>query len=259
MTTFWPTAQRPDHMRTLLPSAPTAPELVSIIIPTYNEAAALPALLRHLHQVGAHLEASVEIIVADGQSTDATCALAQAAGARVLTCPTKGRAAQLNHGARHAAGSILYFLHADTYPPAGFLDDIRRAVGAGYGCGCYRLAFDTPHWFLRANAWFTRFDMEAVRFGDQSLFVRRTVFEQAGGYREDLIMMEDQEITRRLKRHTRLRIIPANITTSARKYRKNGVFRLQGVYYLLTLLYRLGVPQLVLLRLYRALIRQDKL
>ena len=246
-------------MPTLLPSAPTAPELVSIIIPTYNEAAALPALLRHLRQVGAHLEASVEIIVADGQSTDATRALAQAAGARVLACPTKGRAAQLNHGARHAAGSILYFLHADTYPPAGFLDDIRRAVGAGYGCGCYRLAFDTPHWFLRANAWFTRFDMEAVRFGDQSLFVRRTVFEQAGGYREDLIMMEDQEITRRLKQHTRLRIIPANITTSARKYRKNGVFRLQGVYYLLTLLYRLGVSQLVLLRLYRALIRQDKL
>ena len=246
-------------MPTLLPSAPTAPELVSIIIPTYNEAADLPALLRHLHQVGAHLEASVEIIVADGQSTDATRALAQAAGARVLACPTKGRAAQLNHGARHAAGSILYFLHADTYPPAGFLDDIRRAVGAGYGCGCYRLAFDTPHWFLRANAWFTRFDMEAVRFGDQSLFVRRTVFEQAGGYREDLIMMEDQEITRRLKQHTRFRIIPTNITTSARKYRKNGVFRLQGVYYLLALLYRLGVPQLMLLRLYRALIRQDKL
>ena len=246
-------------MPTQLPSAPTAPELVSIIIPTYNEAAGLPALLRHLHQVGAHLEASVEIIVADGQSTDATRALAQAAGARVLTCPTKGRAAQLNHGARHAAGSILYFLHADTYPPAGFLDDIRRAVGAGYGCGCYRLAFDTPHWFLRANAWFTRFDMEAARFGDQSLFVRRTVFEQAGGYREDLIIMEDQEITRRLKQHTRFRIIPTNITTSARKYRKNGVFRLQGVYYLLALLYRLGVPQLVLLRLYRALIRQDKL
>ena len=241
------------------PSTPAAPELLSIIIPTYNEAAGLPALLQHLRQAGAHPGASVEIIIADGQSTDGTAALAQAAGAHVLDCPIKGRAAQLNHGARHAAGSILYFLHADTYPPVGFVEDIRRAVGAGYGCGCYRLAFDTPHWFLRTNAWFTRFNVEAARFGDQSLFVRRAVFEQAGGYREDLMMMEDQEITRRLRQHTRLRVLPATIVTSARKYRENGVFRLQGVYYLLTLLYRLGVSQPVLLRTYRALIRQDKL
>ncbi|GAA3966244.1 TIGR04283 family arsenosugar biosynthesis glycosyltransferase [Hymenobacter antarcticus] len=182
-----------------MPSAPTAPELISIIIPTYNEAAGLPALLRHLRQAGAQPRASFEIIIADGQSTDATAALARQAGVRVLHCPTKGRAAQLNHGARHAAGSILYFLHADTYPPAGFLHDIRRAVAAGYGCGCYRLAFDMPHWFLRANAWFTRFNVEAVRFGDQSLFVRKDVFERAGGYREDFLIMEDQEITRRLR------------------------------------------------------------
>ena len=246
-------------MPTPPPAAPTAPEVVSIIIPTYNEAAALPALLRHLRRAGAHPESNVEIIIADGQSTDATAALALEAGARVLTCPTKGRAAQLNHGARHAAGSILYFLHADTYPPVGFLDDIRRAVAAGYGCGCYRLAFDTPHWFLRTNAWFTRFDVEAARFGDQSLFALKSVFEQAGGYREDFIMMEDQEITRRLKQHTKLQILPAKITTSARKYRENGIFRLQGIFYLLTLLYRLRVPQPVLLRTYRALIRQDKL
>ena len=242
-----------------LPAAPTAPGLISIIIPTYNEAAGLPALLRHLRRAGAYPEANVEIIVADGQSTDATAALAREAGARVLACPTKGRAAQLNYGARHAAGSILYFLHADSYPPVGFPDDIRRAVGAGYGCGCYRLAFDTPHWFLRANAWFTRFNVEAARFGDQSLFVEKTVFERAGGYREDLILMEDQEITRRLRQHGRLRVLPATIVTSARKYRENGVYRLQGAFYLITLLYRLGVSQPNLLRVYRAIIRQDKL
>ena len=259
MTCFLINVQRPDLMPTQPPSAPTAPELISIIIPTYNEAAGLPDLLRHLRQAGAHPEANVEIIIADGQSTDATAALAQEAGARVLACPTKGRAAQLNYGARHAAGSILYFLHADTYPPVGFPDDIRRAVTVGYGCGCYRLAFDTSHWFLQANAWFTRFNVEAARFGDQSLFALKAVFEQAGGYREDFIVMEDQEITRRLKQHTKLRVLPAKITTSARKYRENGIFRLQGVFYLLTLLYRLRVPQPMLLRIYRALIRQDKL
>lgn len=244
----------------LLPAtSAAASELVSIIIPTYNEAAGLPKLLEHLRHAGATATADVEIIIADGHSTDATAALARQAGARVLACPTKGRAAQLNHGAKYAVGSILYFLHADTYPPAGFLDDIRGAVAAGYGCGCYRLAFDTRHWFLRANAWFTRFNVEAARFGDQSLFVLKSVFERAGGYREDFIMMEDQEITHRLRQLSRLRVLPAKITTSARKYRENGIFRLQGAFYLITLLYRLGVPQPVLLRVYRAIIRQDKL
>ena len=240
------------------PPAPAA-ALVSIIIPTYNEAAGIGALMHHLRQAGTAIDAAVEIIVADSPGTDATAALARQAGARVVACPRKGRAAQLNQGAQQATGSILYFLHADSLPPVGFLADIRGAVAAGYGCGCFRLAFDTPHWFLRAHAWFTRFDVEVARFGDQSLFVQRTIFEQAGGYREDLLLMEDQEITRRLKRLTRLRVLPGPIITSARKYRENGVFRLQAAFYLLMGLYYVGVAQPVLLRIYRAIIRQDKL
>lgn len=240
------------------PPAPAA-ALVSIIIPTYNEAAGIGALMHHLRQAGTATDAAVEIIVADSPGTDATAALARQAGARVVACPRKGRAAQLNQGAQQATGSILYFLHADSLPPVGFLADIRGAVAAGYGCGCFRLAFDTPHWFLRAHAWFTRFDVEVARFGDQSLFVQRTIFEQAGGYREDLLLMEDQEITRRLKRLTQLRVLPGPIITSARKYRENGVFRLQAAFYLLMGLYYVGVAQPILLRIYRAIIRQDKL
>ena len=240
------------------PPAPAA-ALVSIIIPTYNEAAGIGALMHHLRQAGTATDAAVEIIVADSPGTDATAALARQAGARVVACPRKGRAAQLNQGAQQATGSILYFLHADSLPPVDFLTDIRGAVTAGYGCGCFRLAFDTPHWFLRAHAWFTRFDVEVARFGDQSLFVQRTIFEQAGGYREDLLLMEDQEITRRLKRLTRLRVLPGPIITSARKYRENGVFRLQAAFYLLMGLYYVGVAQPILLRIYRAIIRQDKL
>ncbi|GAB2866476.1 TIGR04283 family arsenosugar biosynthesis glycosyltransferase [Hymenobacter ruber] len=242
-----------------MPRPALAAALVSIVIPTYNEAEGIAALLHHLRQAGAATDAAVEIIVADSPGTDATAALARQAGARVVACPRKGRAAQLNHGARQATGSILYFLHADSLPPEGFLADIRRAVAAGYGCGCFRLAFDMPHWFLRAHAWFTRFDVALARFGDQSLFVQRTVFEQAGGYREDLLILEDQEITRRLRRLTRLRVLPGPIITSARKYRANGVFRLQAAFYLLTGLYYLGVGQPTLLRIYRAIIRQDKL
>lgn len=235
------------------------PATVSIIIPAYNEASGIGELITYLRKL-CEPDGHAEILVADGQSADATAAVARHAGARVVLCPHKGRAAQLNYGAAAAGGQILYFLHADTYPPPTLLPDLRRALGpAGYGSGCYRLAFGHPHWFLRLSAWFTRFDADLIRFGDQSLFVRREVFERAGGYRPELLILEDQEIIRRLRQHSRFCILPATVTTSARKYHENGVFRLQGIFTLLTLLYRLGVSQSQLLRLYRRLIRQHKL
>jgi rSAM/selenodomain-associated transferase 2 len=239
-------------------AGPGARQAVSIIIPTFNEADGIAALLAYLWQDAAGDDA-LEIIVVDGGSTDATRALAQAAEARVLTSPQKGRAAQLNHGAQAAIGSILYFLHADSYPPAGFLHDIRQALAQGAGSGCYRLAFDHPHWFLRANAWMTRFRLQFVRFGDQSLFVPKTLFQQVGGYRTDLLIMEDQEIVQRLWKRAPFWVLPRAVTTSARKYLDNGVYRLQGTFTLLVLLYWLGVSQPRLVRVYRRLIRQNKL
>ena len=233
------------------------PLVVSIIIPAFNEGGHIGPLLEHLRRLCAD-DPAVEMVVADGGSTDDTAAEATALGARVVCSPRKGRGAQLNFGASQACGDIYYFLHADTYPPATLLADVRGAVAAGYGSGCYRLAFDEPHWFLRANAWFTRFRPEVFRFGDQSLFVQAEVFRRAGGYREHMIVFEDQEITRRLRQHGRFRLFPEYVVTSARKYRENGPIRLQSVYYLITLLYRLGVSQPRLASIYRALIRQDK-
>jgi len=236
-----------------------APEqTVSIVIPTYNEADGIGDLIRRLRALAGQ-DPALEIVVADGQSTDATAALAQAAGARVVPCPRKGRAAQLNFGAAAATGAILYFLHADSYPPPGFVAAVRQAVAAGYGSGCYRLAFDHQHWLLQGSAWFTRFDVNLFRFGDQSLFVRRDVFERAGGYSEKLLVMEDQEIITRLRRYSRFRVLPGVVTTSARKYLANGVIRLQSIFGLICVLYRLGVSQANLVRVYRRLIRQDKL
>ncbi|MBC6612170.1 TIGR04283 family arsenosugar biosynthesis glycosyltransferase [Hymenobacter sp. BT507] len=234
----------------------TAPS-VSIIIPTFNEADSIADLVRYLR--AATVGEDVEILVADGQSSDATAALAQAAGARVVVCPRKGRAAQMNHGAQVATGQVLYFLHADTYPPAGFLTDIRQALALGYRSGCYRLAFDHPHWFLRANAWFTRFPWTVVRFGDQSLFVSKALFGQIGGFREDLQVMEDQEIIVRLKTQGLFRVVPRTVTTSARKYLDNGVYRLQGLFTSIAVLYWLGVSQANLVRFYRFFIRKSKL
>lgn len=229
---------------------------ISIIIPTFNEAEAIAHLLRYLRQ--AAVEPAPEILVVDGGSTDATVALARQAGATVLLAPRKGRAAQLNHGAQQARGELLYFLHADSYPPAGFLGHLRLAHAQGCAAGCYRLAFDHPHWFLRFSAWCTRLPLTVVRFGDQSLFVSRDLFARLGGYREDLLLMEDQEIVQRLRAQGPFRVLPHAVTTSARKYLANGVFRLQGIFTLIVGLYWLGVSQRRLVQLYRRLIRQGK-
>ncbi|MGI4762285.1 MAG: TIGR04283 family arsenosugar biosynthesis glycosyltransferase [Janthinobacterium lividum] len=231
---------------------------ISIIIPTFNEAEAIVSLLSYLRQAPAGA-AGAELLVVDGGSTDATTSLARQAGATVLLAPRKGRAAQLNYGAQHARGELLYFLHADSYPPADFLAHLRQASAQGYAAGCYRLAFDHPHWFLRFSAWCTRLPLTVVRFGDQSLFVRRDLFVRLGGYREDLLLLEDQDIVHRLRARGAFRVLPHAVTTSARKYLANGVFRLQGIFTLIVGLYWLGVSQRRLGQLYRRLIRQDNL
>jgi rSAM/selenodomain-associated transferase 2 len=244
--------------RPSLPAAPPPPLAVSIIIPTYNEAATIGELLSYLHQHAAQ-GAQPEILVVDGGSTDGTPYLAQQAGATMLVSPRKGRAAQLNYGAQQARGELFYFLHADSYPPPGFLAELQQAVAQGYPAGCYRLAFDHPHWFLRFSAWCTRLPFTAVRFGDQSLFVRRELFEALGGYREDLVVMEDQDLVERLQKRAAFRLLPGAVTTSARKYLANGVFRLQSIFALVVLGYRLGVPQHRLVQFYRRFIRLGKL
>ena len=232
--------------------------MISIIIPAYNEAGHIGQTVCRLRELdqGQHI---AEIIVADGGSIDGTRREAASAGARAIACPRKGRAAQMNHGASVAAADLLYFLHADSIPPAGFAQDILAALAQGYSSGCYRLRFDHPHWFLQANAWFTRFDVNAVRFGDQSLFVTKKVFEKCGGFREDLMMMEDQEILHRLKREGPFVVMKGAVTTSARKYLDNGIYRMQVIFFRIWFLYYMGYPQERLLKLYRKWILRGKL
>ncbi len=200
-----------------------------------------------------------EIIVVDGGSTDATLQRAAEAGARAVSSPKKGRAAQMNYGASLATTPLLYFLHADTIPPASFIDDIIRAKGQGYTSGCFMLSFDHSHWFLRANCWFTRFDVNHFRFGDQSLFVLREAFLKAGGFDEAHIVMEDQEIIGRLKKAGRFVVIKKPVITSARKYLENGIYKTQSIFFLIYFMYKAGYSQAQLVRTYRRLIRQDKL
>ncbi len=231
--------------------------MFSIIIPTYNEADQIARTINIINAANGRYEA--EIIVVDGGSIDDTIKIAEQCGATVVRSARKGRAAQMNTGASIAKHEILYFLHADSIPPANFTSQILRACKDGFTTGCFRLAFDHDHWFLKANAWFTRFDVNAVRFGDQSLFVTKEVFQQSGGFREDLLMMEDQEIIHRLKKFGKFKVLNDVIVTSARKYVDNGVYRMQGIFFRVWGLYYLGYSQEELLQLYRKLVTKHKL
>ncbi len=231
--------------------------MFSIIIPTYNEADQIAKTISIVHAANDKHEA--EIIVVDGCSSDDTVAIAKQCGATVAKSECKGRAAQMNKGASVAKHDLLYFLHADSIPPNNFTTQILRAYKNGAKSGCFRLAFDYDHWFLKANAWFTRFNVNAVRFGDQSLFVTKEVFQKSGGFREDLLMMEDQEIIHRIKKYGRFKVMNDYVTTSARKYLDNGIYRLQAIFLRIWFLYYLHYPQERLLKLHRKLVRKYKL
>lgn len=231
---------------------------ISVIIPAYNEACNIAKLIVHLRNNDKKKKIN-EIIVVDGHSTDDTAALAQKAGAIIITAHKKSKAIQMNCGAKMASGDILYFLHADSFPPPDFSDDIIDAVKNGIHSGCYRLFFDHDHWFLKLNCWFTRFNINAFRFGDQSLFVMKKCFNDIGGFNEELLLMEDQDIISRIKSSYKFTIFKREITSSARKYLDNGIFQLQVIFFILYILYRLGYPQDYLIKLYRSWIIQDKI
>jgi hypothetical protein len=116
------------------------------------------------------------------------------------------------------------------------------------------LSFDNDHFLLNFYAWCTRFDIDAFRFGDQSLFITAELFKQVGGFREDHIVMEDQEIVKRIKKTAPFKVLPDEVTTSSRKYLANGVVRLQCVFTLIFMLYKAGVSQSKLVLIYKKLI-----
>ena len=222
---------------------------ISVIIPVLNEAERLATLLPELRK-RSETGAVSEIIIVDGGSGDGSPEVAAGNGARVLNSP-KGRARQLNEGARSARGEIFYFLHADSLPPAGFDRWILHAMEGGPQAGCFRLRFDPPHWFLNAFAWCTRFNHPICRGGDQSLFVPRSWFEEAGGFDEAFQIYEDNEFTGRLFSEYSFRVMPAYVTTSSRRYENVGMFRLQYHYFIIHLKRILGAPPEALYAYYK--------
>jgi len=225
---------------------------ISVIIPAYNEEEFIAETISRVMAMSRNRVE--EIIVVDGGSTDSTVQKASKTSAQVVVSPKKGRAAQMNYGAFKAEGDILHFLHADSFPPEDFDLKILNEVKQGNSAGCYRLAFDTDHWLLNFYAWCTRFDIDLFRFGDQSLFIRKDQFWEIGGFREDHVVMEDQEIIKRIKKKDSFTILPERVITSARKYKENGMLRLQLIFTLIVILYKLGFSQQKLVSVYRKLV-----
>lgn len=198
---------------------------ISIIIPVLNEEAYVGKLISYIKKNSSNKNIK-EIIVVDGGSYDNTATIAENLGATVLHSQ-KGRARQMNAGARVAQGDILYFLHVDTFPPKQFETSILTAVKNSSEAGCFQMQFDSKSRFLRFFAWFSRINHTLCRGGDQSLFVTKTIFSKTQGFNESYLIYEDNEFIGRLYQNTQFKILPQKVRTSARKYEEKGMVRLQ--------------------------------
>ena len=199
--------------------------VLSIVIPTLNEAAGLEATLQALQPLRLR---GVELVLADGGSSDSTPTLAQPWVDAVVDAP-RGRALQMNAGAARARASVLLFLHADTrLPPLAdvlVLQAVQRS-DKGARWGRFDVRIEGRPWMLRVVAALMNLRSRAsgIATGDQAIFITRGAFERVGGFPEQALM-EDIEISRRLKRLGRPACLRARVCTSGRRWEQRGVWR----------------------------------
>ncbi|MDH3558342.1 MAG: TIGR04283 family arsenosugar biosynthesis glycosyltransferase, partial [Deltaproteobacteria bacterium] len=200
---------------------PSGRPAISIIIPTLNEAESIAATMK-----SAQACTGVEIVVADGRSSDGTDELAKGLGARLLTI-TGGRAKQVNAGAMAASSDVLLFLHGDTRLPDGFDKHVLNLLTMpGTVAGAFGLGIDGPEIGLRIVEKLANFRSRVFQmpYGDQAIFLRSNLFSSIGGFPE-IPIMEDFVFMRRLKKEGRIAIAPVAVQTSARRWLKLGILK----------------------------------
>jgi rSAM/selenodomain-associated transferase 2 len=209
---------------------------LSVIVPALDEAAGIASTLQALAPLRA---AGHEVIVVDGGSTDATAEIAARSADRVLSAP-RGRARQMNAGAAIAAGDALLFLHADTRLPEQAAELMQQALArSSWGRFDVRIEGDSPGLAIVAFFMNWRSRLTGIATGDQAIFVRREAFAAAGQYPE-IPLMEDVELSARLKRISAPARIAARAATSGRRWERRGVLRTVLLMWRLRLAYSLG-------------------
>lgn len=221
---------------------------LSVIVPMLNEQCSLPELLSHLSALRAE-HAAIEIVLVDGGSHDESVAMAEAAGFRVVHSP-RGRARQMNAGAQASYGECLLFLHADTRLPPQALKQLQQALVRG-GWGRFDVSISGSARMLRVVGFMInlRSRLSGIATGDQAMFVRRDRFEQVGGF-PDQPLMEDIELSKRLRRYEHPQCLRARVTTSGRRWMDYGVWRTIFLMWRLRWAYWRGVSAEQLAKLY---------
>ncbi len=221
---------------------------IAIILPVLNEEARIADCLTLLQPLRGR---DCELIVVDGGSGDRTVALAESLADRVILSP-KGRAAQMNAGARQANGDILWFLHADSLPPVDAVARIQAALARPDRCwGRFDVRLSGRHPLLRVVEALMnlRSRLTGIATGDQGIFVRRNLFERVGGY-PLIALMEDIALSRLLKRQGRPVCLRQRLTTSSRRWEQNGILRTILLMWRLRLAYFFGADPNQLARIY---------
>jgi rSAM/selenodomain-associated transferase 2 len=224
--------------------------MISVIIPTLDEEACLGRCIESVRSEGP----PVEIIVADGGSRDRTSEVAgRFPGVKIIRTE-RGRGSQMNAGASHAGGDILLFLHADTVLERGWMQELSSVLGeTSVIGGGFTFAIDSPlSKYRMVEAWVAmRCRVFRLPYGDQAIFIRRDAFSKLGGY-QNIPLMEDVDLVRRMKRLGRVALLGKKAVTSGRRWINKGLVRTAAINQMTMLLYRLGVsPHRLARRYYR--------
>ncbi|MFB0612482.1 glycosyltransferase [Aurantiacibacter poecillastricola] len=216
---------------------------LSIVIPMLNEEAALPALVAHLAKLD---PAPLEVVAVDGGSEDASVALAEAAGWRVVTAP-RGRGSQMNAGVRAAQGEEVVVLHADTVPPSDMVEVIAQTLAnPSIALAGFTPIIRGPHktrWVTTAHNWVKTWYapllgrphlfLRGVRllFGDHAMFFRRAQFLESGGCTPDAKVMEEADLCVRLARYGKVKLLRRTVETSDRRIAEWGEWKANWIYF----------------------------
>lgn len=204
---------------------------ISIIIPVYNEEKIIKKTIESLPKD------NVEVIIVDGGSTDKSVEFAEKNTVKIIRS-RKGRAAQLNAGAREAKGDIFLFLHADSYLGSSSLNRIQECIQNGFIGGCFKQKINSkkPVYRLIEFSGNFRAIISKIFYGDQAIFIRNDIFKEIGGF-DDVKLFEDVLFSKRMKKQGKVMVLPESVIISPRRWEKRGVIKTTLAFWLFKLLF----------------------